>query len=111
MAGNSQAVRYTILASEHSGEDFVLWLRYLRKWVNETGHIFSANDLAQIMKEKKIPPLQKVMLAEAITPGTPTNQYVIRLNRKVDYTEITRRLLDGEEIDWAGLGSGLPGAQ
>jgi len=111
MAGNSQAVRYTILASEHSGDDFVLWLRYLRKWVDESGHVFSAKDIAQIMKEKRISPLQKVMLSEAVTPGTPTNQYVIRLNGKVDNAEIRRRLLSGEEIDWARLGPGLPGAQ
>ena len=84
----SQTVRYTIRASEHSGGDFVLWLRYLSKWVNPSGHIFSAGDIAQIMKEKRISPLQKVVLSRAITPGTPTNAYVIKMRQPYDNSKI-----------------------
>ena len=97
----SQTVRYTILASGHSGGDFVLWLRYLSKWVNPSGHIFSAGDIAQIMREKRITQFQKAILSEAITPGTPTNAYVVKLRMprdKAEILEIERRLRSGEEV-------------
>ena len=92
---------YLIHASEHSGGDFVLWLRYLSKWVNKSGHIFSAEDLAQIMKENKITSFQKAILSEAITPGTPTHEYVVKLRTpcdKAEIREIERRLLSGEDV-------------
>ena len=89
---HSQTVRYTILASEHSGDDLVLWLRYLCKWVNPTGNIFSKSDIARIMKEKRINPLQKVMLSEAITPGTYTNRQVIQMNQPADLSEISEMI-------------------
>ena len=97
----SQTVRYTILASEHSGGDFVLWLRYLSKWVNPSGHIFSAGDIAQIMGEKRITLFQKAILTEAITPGTPTNEFVVKLRAprdKAEILEMERRLRSGEEV-------------
>ncbi|MCL2494474.1 MAG: hypothetical protein FWE98_02310 [Oscillospiraceae bacterium] len=97
----SQTVRYTILASEHAGGDFVLWLRYLSKWVNPSGHIFSEKDIARIMQEKRITPFQKTILSEAITPGTPTNAYVVKLRTprgKAEILEIERRLRDGEQV-------------
>jgi len=97
----NQTIQYTILASEHAGGDFVLWLRYLSKWVNSTGHIFSQKDIARIMREKKITPFQKMIFSEAITPGTPTNNYVVkqRLPRdKARILEIERRLRSGEDV-------------
>lgn len=100
-SGMTQTVRYTILASEHSGGDFVLWLRYLSKWVNPSGHLFSAKDIVQIMQEKRITPFQKMILSEAITPGTPTNAYVVNLRTPRDEAEILeteRRLLGGEQV-------------
>ena len=87
-----QVLRYMILASEHVGDDFVLWLRYLRKWVSKSGHIFSEQDAAAIMKENRIRPMHRVIFSEAITPGTATNQYVIWLNEPVDTTDILERI-------------------
>ena len=84
----SQTVRYTILASEHSGVDLVLWLRYLSKWVNPSGHIFSEQDIDQIMKEKRIRPAHKVIFTEALKSGTPTNRYVVRMRQPYDNSEI-----------------------
>jgi len=98
---HSQTVRYTILASEHSGADLVLWLRYLSKWVNPSGHIFSKRDLNQIMKEKRISYFQKELLSRAITPGTPTNAYVVKMRQPIDNSEILeiiRRFRAGEEV-------------
>jgi len=97
----SPTVRYTVLASKHAGGDFVLWLRYLSKWVGPSGHIFSKRDMAQIMEEKRITEFQKAILDEAITPGTPTNEYVVRLRQPRDRAEILemeRRLRSGEQI-------------
>jgi len=97
----NQALQYIILASEHAGSDFVLWLRYLSKWVDRSGHIFSSSDIAQIANEKKISPFQKTILLEAITPGTPTNEYIIKLREPRDKAEILaieRRLRNGEQF-------------
>ena len=88
----NQAVQYAIFASEHSGDDFALWLRYLRKWVNKSGHIFSVQDVAEIMGEERIRPVHRTIFSEAITPGTPTNQYVTWLNEPVDTSEILERI-------------------
>lgn len=87
-----QALRYALLASAHAGEDFVLWLRYLCKWVTPTGHIFTQEEAAAIMAEERIRPLHRTMFAEAITPGTPTNQYVIWLNSPVDTSAVMERI-------------------
>jgi len=84
----SQTVRYTIRASEHSGVDLVLWLRYLSKWVDPSGNIFSERDIAQIMKEKRITPFQKVILSRAIIPGTPTNEFVVKMRQPYDNSKI-----------------------
>jgi len=95
-------VRYTVLASEHSGDDLVLWLRYLSKWVNPSGHIFSDKDIEQIRREKKITPLQKIMLSEAITPGTPTNKHVVKMRQPIDVSDIQEmmeRLAQNERTD------------
>ena len=89
MAGvmeRDQTVRYTILASEHSGDDLVLW--YLSKWVDPSGHIFSDRDIAHIHREKRISPLQKVMFSESITPGIPTNKHVIKMRQPADLSDI-----------------------
>ena len=95
MAGDferSQTVRYTILASEHAGVDLVLWLRYLSKWITPSGHIFSERDLAQIMKEKRIRQAHKVIFAEALKAGTPTNAYVIKMRQPYDNSEILKTI-------------------
>jgi len=44
------------------------------------------------MKEKRINPLQKVMLSEAITPGTYTNRQVIQMNQPADLSEISEMI-------------------
>ena len=88
----SQTVRYTIRASEHSGGDLVLWLRYLSKWVNPSGHIFSERDLAQIMRERRIRPAHKVIFTEALKPGTPTNEYVVKMRQPYDNSEVLKMI-------------------
>ena len=96
-----RTLQYTILASEHSGGDFVLWLRYLSKWVNPSGHVFSQKEIDQIMSEKRITAFQKAILSEAITPGTPTNAYVSRLRAprgQAERLELERRLRSGEHV-------------
>ena len=81
-------MRYIVRASEHSGTDLVLWLRYLSKWVDPSGTIFSERDIAQIMNEKRITSFQKVILSRAITPGTPTNEYVVKMRQPYDNSKI-----------------------
>ena len=100
------ALQYTLLASEHAGGDFVLWLRYLSKWVDPSGHVFSQTDIEQIMSEKRITAFQKMILSEAITPGTPTNVYVSKLRAPRGQAEILekeRRLRSGEQVYEAQL--------
>ena len=99
-------VQYTILASEHAGGDFVLWLRYLSKWVNPSGHVFSQKEIGQIMSEKRITAFQKAIFSEAITPGMPTNAYVIKLRAprgQAEILEMERRLRSGEQVYEAQL--------
>ena len=96
----SQTVSYIVRASEHAGNDLVLWLRYLSKWVNPSGHIFSDRDIAQIQGEEQISSMKKTVLAEAIKPGTPTNTYVIKLRQPYDNSkilEMIERLKAGED--------------
>jgi len=92
--------RHVTIASEHSGGDFALWLRYISKWVGPAGHEFSDSEVSQIMSDPSITPFQKAIFSQAITPGTPTNDYVIKL-RQPQHTrvqEIERRLLAGEQV-------------
>jgi hypothetical protein len=88
----NDAVQYVILASEHSGVDLDLWFRYLRKLVSKTGNVFTEREIAQIMKENRIRWIHRVILSEAVKPGTPTNKYVIGLNEVVDFHEIEERV-------------------
>jgi len=87
-----RVVQAVIRASEHSGDDFVLWLRYLRKWVSITGHIFSEQEVVLILNEDRIRKFHRMMFSEAITPGTPTNRYVIWLNQPMDASAILERI-------------------
>jgi len=96
----SQAVRYAIFAANHSGADSGLWLRYLEKWVTPSGNIFSARDIADIRGARELTQLQKVMLIEAVTPGTPTNRYIAKQRvprSQEEMRERERRLISGEE--------------
>ena len=48
------------------------------------------------MAEKKITLFQKTIFSEAITPGTATNEYVVKLRQPRDHAEIKEgRILEG----------------
>ncbi|MCL2531917.1 MAG: hypothetical protein FWE40_07150 [Oscillospiraceae bacterium] len=92
----NQTPSYVRNAAAHAGGDFVLWLRYISKWVNPVGHDFTPEEVQTILHDEQLTAFQKAIFERAITPGTATNLYAVRLRQPIDVREIERKLLSGE---------------
>jgi len=93
----SQAPRYVQRAAEHAGGDFVLWLRYISKWVNPDGHIFTPEEVQAILHDEQLTLFQRTVFEQAIMLGTATNRYAVKLRQPVDLRVLERKWF-GKEI-------------
>jgi hypothetical protein len=80
-AMRSSNVEYVKTAASHSRNNAAHWFRYLRKIVNAEGSILSDRDLFILLNSPRLTMFQRVTLKAAVSPGTPTNQHVIDLNK------------------------------
>ena len=75
---------YMEKAAQHSKGSCAHWFRYLRKYIDKCGTLFSIEDVKALSNNEKLSPFQKVSLNAAFQEGSPTRNYIIGLNKKVD---------------------------
>ena len=77
---NNSKVDYLLRAAEHSRFNARHWLRYLRKEIVNGKVRLTAQEIDLLVNNDKLTMYQKISLKRAMTPGTPTYQFVKELN-------------------------------
>jgi|GEM_PF-2269744 len=93
----NQAPSYVRTAAVHAGGDFVLWLRYISKWVRPDGYDFTPEEMQAILHDEQLTLFQRAVFEQAFTPGTATNVYAVKLRQPVDLQALERKWF-GREI-------------
>jgi len=88
----------TVVAAPHSKRNARLWFRYLRKYIDNCGTVFSKQDVDDLCKNESLTPFQRVSLKAAFKEDSPTRQYIIGLNRKAN-RNILQLLRERHELD------------
>ena len=81
-------VSYMIMAAQHSKGSAAHWFRYLRKYVEKCGIVFSMDDVAALYSNEALSPFQRVTLKAAFEYDSPTRQHIESLNSKVNLDNI-----------------------
>jgi len=92
----NQVPHYVQRAAEHAGGDFLLWLRYISKWVNPSGHIFTLEEVQAILHDEQLTLFQRTIFEQAITSGTATNRYAVKLRQPIDVQALGRMWRSGQ---------------
>ncbi len=72
---------YMIFAAQRSRFNAKHWFRYLSKVIFEDHSYLTDEDVERLLKCEELTKFQKVSLKYAVIPHTPTNEYVISLNK------------------------------
>ena len=73
-------IEYMVMAAQHSKGNAKHWFRYLRKYVDKCGVLFTEEDINTLCNSHELTPFQRVSVKATFTEGSPTRQYVTRLN-------------------------------
>ena len=76
------------VAAPHSKGSAKLWFRYLRKYINECGVLFSMEDVEALYKNDSLSPFQRVSLKAAYEEGSQTRAHILGLNSKAQRNSI-----------------------
>jgi len=79
---------YIVMAARHSKGSARHWFRYLRKYIDKCGIVFSKKDLEELFNNEELTPFQRVSLKAAFEDGSPTRQHILSLNGKADQNKI-----------------------
>jgi hypothetical protein len=75
---------YILYAAKDSKGSAQHWFRYLRKHIDKCGFLFTESDVKELCQNKALTSFQRVSLKFAFEEGSPTREYIIRLNQRVD---------------------------
>jgi len=87
------------VAAPHSRGSAKHWFRYLRKYIDKCGVLFSEKDIEELYRNEVLTPFQRVSLRAAFCEGSPTQQHVISLNSKAERNKILSVRKKYEKID------------
>ena len=79
---NSSRAIYMIKAAHETRTNARHWLRYLRKQIKDDQIMLTKEDIQLILEKGQLTMYQTISLVRAMEPGTPTNQFVAKLNQK-----------------------------
>jgi len=79
---------YIVMAAQHSKGSARHWFRYLRKYIDKCGTVFSKKDIEDLFNNESLTPFQRVSIKAAFEDGSPTRQHILSLNSKVDRNKI-----------------------
>ena len=80
---------YMTMAAQLSKNNAALWFRYLRKYIDKCGTLFSMQDVENLYHSEALTPFQRVSIKAAFEEGSHTRQHIINLNQKVNTERIT----------------------
>jgi hypothetical protein len=83
-------INYMIMAANHSKGSAAHWFRYLRKYVDKCGVLFSVQDIDMLSENEALTPFQRISLKAAFKEGSVTNRYIISLNSKASQNKIKK---------------------
>lgn len=92
---------YIVMAAHHSKGSARHWFRYLRKYIDKCGTLFSKKDIEDLFNNESLSPFQRVSLKAAFEDDSPTRQHILNLNGKAD---LSRILLLREKYEKANCG-------
>ena len=75
-------IDYMVMAAKHSKGNADHWFRYLRKFIKKCGTSFTMDDVEALCNNESLTPFQRVSIKAAFRDGSPTREYIIRLNDK-----------------------------
>ena len=75
---------YIIKVAALSNDSAKLWFRYLRKYIDKCGYLFTLQDIDSLCNNYSLTPFQRITLKAAFEEGSQTRQHIISLNNKVD---------------------------
>ena len=81
---------YMVMAAQHSRYNAQHWFRYLRKYIDKCGTLFSKQDVADLCNNEALTPFQRVSLRAAFEEDSETRRHIIGLNQKVIPTKISQ---------------------
>ena len=64
------------------------WFRYLWKYIDKCGVLFSEKEIEELYYNDALTPFQRVSLKAAFDEGSPTRQHIINLNSKASRNRI-----------------------
>jgi hypothetical protein len=85
---------YMEKAAQHSRNDAKLWFRYLRKYIDKCGSLFSMHDVESLFHSDVLTPFQRVSIRAAFDDDSQTRQHIVSLNQKANLNKIA--LIRGE---------------
>ena len=79
---------YIVMAAQHSKNNTQLWFRYLRKYIDKCGTLFSKQDVENLYHNDALTPFQRVSIRAAFEPDSQTRQHIISLNNKTNPSKL-----------------------
>jgi len=79
---------YMVKAAQHSKGSASHWFRYLRKYIEKYGTLFTKEDVESLYNNGELSPFQRVSIKAAFEDGSPTRQHIIDLNRKASQSKV-----------------------
>ena len=73
---------YMVKAAQQSKNNARHWFRYLRKYVDKCGTLFSKQDVENLYNNEALTPFQRVSIKAAFEEGSQTRLHIISLNYK-----------------------------
>ena len=81
---------YMVMAARHSKNNARHWFRYLRKYINSCGTLFSKQDVEYLNHCKELTPFQRVSIKAAFEEGSQTQLHIISLNQRISPDKISK---------------------
>ena len=80
---------YMVMAARHSRNNARHWFRYLRKYIDKCGILFSIQDVVNLYHNEALTPFQRVSIKAAFEEGSQTRLHIISLNQIVNLNKIS----------------------
>ena len=74
---------YMVKAAQHTKNNARHWFRYLRKYIDKCGTLFTERDVENLRNNGALTPFQRVSIKAAFEDGSQTRVHIIGLNQKV----------------------------
>ncbi|MDR2727985.1 MAG: hypothetical protein LBB56_02545 [Chitinispirillales bacterium] len=72
---------YMTMAAQHSKGSAQHWFRYICKYINKCGTVFTLADVDTLCANDTLTLFQRISLRAAFSENTPTRKHILSLNR------------------------------